>query len=347
MTPERVPLIGRTIHNHRIAPLTDAKEEGQIRSRPHLVLKVVKGKDEGYCYVMFDKDKGFLEIDDVRNQSKSSMADYTLDMQNLHTSADASMQGAVGIVARMIYAGELFAYQAVYIGCYIACFLQILVLMFIAFEPPGFAHPDPKVLRFISNNIAEHRGFGAGMVLCFAASLIPLCMCRLLNWFTDILIFLSLFIATLGGAWVIMFHESSDTSAIATLHVAGAGMLVFGGVLMHFCVCLELRTLRLHWWRDTLIFVVTLAAALGFLATIVTIKSSGWEVGDHPRWYWASAAFEYILYVSFVALNWLVPDNLVEHTALRVVVGLPGKVKDVNVWLPIDNTGTENFDKNL
>lgn len=325
-----MPLIRRMLEGrHTFDPVK--RSVGDV---VHVRAQTEKEGHETYD-IRFVTGRGFVLTESSRGDA---MFEYpvTLGKSTLQY-AEYQMEYAVRVVSNLLYNGNVFAYQAVYIGCYIACFLQMIILVFIAFEDPGFAHQPSGVLRYISNNIDSHRGYGTAMVMCFASSLVPLAMCRLLTLLGDFLLFFFMFVATVGGGWVIMFHDANDASVISKLHVAGAAMLILGGVMMHMCVISDLSPLRINRMRDNVLLLCTALCALGFLLTIIVVKAEGYTQDTHPEWFWASAALEYLLYVTFVALNWLVPERLLQHTALRLVVSIPQVIQRRDIWLTPDS----------
>lgn len=219
--------------------------------------------------------------------------------------------------------------------CILAAVLQISVLILLAFEAPGYEdrvwvnashvvngtrvyRMEPRhVLRFISDNIDLHRGYGALMVVFFGMSYLPMMICTFRRSVYNVLMRSMLFTACVGGFLVVTCH-SADKDIISWLHIAGAISFVVSGLVLHVILMSELTSMRLHIARDCTVLIIIVCLALTFAITLMLARSNEWTKSSHRIVFQVSAAAEYMLYISCVGLNVLVGERITEHLALRI-----------------------------
>ena len=179
--------------------------------------------------------------------------------------------------------------------------MQINYLVLIALEPPGFLD-NHGIIRYISDGIRDHNGFGAAMLISFCASVTVLCICRLpkrkheifRGWLKGSLVW--------GGIGVIGFHDTGHY-----LHLTHAGIFITSGLLLHL---MHTPFQVPHVVRDNLKFYILFVLSVTFLILFFALPMSiqepkvHWNGNESHRLRWTfSALFEYLLYVTICALN--------------------------------------------
>jgi hypothetical protein len=208
--------------------------------------------------------------------------------------------------------------------------LQIAVLMLLTFEAPGL-RDENGIVRYISDNIAAHPGFGGVMLLAFAGSFMLLSTVNLPRFLVGLSVLL-VGGAALGGAGVVFFHGEYEWQ-----HIGCAGGFIACGLALHIIAIFTGPYRWRHTARDAVILAVTFAAAGLFAGFLIANKIRIEDSQDSPdpldrlsardtrlRWrWWVSGVAEYMLYISICVLNALVGQRVFEHTAFAVFEALP------------------------
>lgn len=182
----------------------------------------------------------------------------------------------------------------------------------------GLRTPN-NLIRFISDNIDTHRGYGALMLLSFGGSFF-LVACVITTYYPLILFLIST--AASGGLGVVMFHGGGYD----THHITCAGVFIGAGILVHASICFA-GNFRGHILRD--VIMLSIAAATGSVF-LVCFLIANHEDGTRSaptsrlRSLWLTAAVcEYLLFLSMVLLNLLIPTRLLEQVAHKITNDLP------------------------
>lgn len=229
-------------------------------------------------------------------------------------------QGMIFKIIDMVEDCDVYPFKALHVWCSIACVAQMIVLLLLTFEPPGFKNYDSNTLRYISDNIDVHRGYGSCMVLAFAMSFIPLLLCVVENYLLDSIMFFMVGVAAAGGGLVVMCHSTGASDALVWMHISGAGAFIFGGIVLHGIVSLDIRRYNLHGYRDLFLFGIIILVSVTFLGSIIYIKRTRIERSDpdHWQWFWVSGGCEYILYMSMIGMNLLVSERVRDNLCRRI-----------------------------
>jgi hypothetical protein len=208
--------------------------------------------------------------------------------------------------------------------------LQVSVLILLTFEAPG-PQDGNGIVRYISDNIAAHQGFGGVMLLSFAGSFLLLSVVSL----PPLLVGFSVLLiggTALGGAGVVFFHGEYEWQ-----HIGCATGFIASGLALHIVAIYTGPWRWRHTVRDAVFLLVTFTAAGLFAGFLVTNKLYIENTQDalNPldrysprdprlRWqWWVSGVAEYMLYINICVLNVFVGQRVFEHTAWSVFTALP------------------------
>lgn len=203
--------------------------------------------------------------------------------------------------------------------------LQIIALLLLTFENSSLVD-DNNIMRYISDNIAEHRGYGSMMVVAFLGSL-GLLSCMLLKKthtgrsdLSKVLVVTTYLLYTgciFGGVGTVLFHGEFDTE-----HLICAGLLIACGISLHV-LAIATGTGK-HRFRDGVLLTMTLTSAIIFLVVLLmndeVVRDKKLLPRDpslKTRW-WLSATSEYVLYLHIVILNFLVNERILEHFTIYI-----------------------------
>lgn len=244
-----------------------------------------------------------------------------------------SFRDAMRWFMHIMHRYRFYPFESLGVWCGVAAVLQVLVLVILTFEDPGHLNADSKTLRFISNNIDEHRGYGAAMVLVFLMSYVPLMIPDLVRPWLTIMQFLGLFAAAFGGCFVVIFHAPDGW--MATMHLVGAVMFVLGGVALHIAVWLDMPSL--HRVRDLVLAGCAVLSGGTFFGTILAMHINNLQHTTHPTVQNVSAAAEYLLYVTVCVLDLVVAERIMEHAAFRLAISVQAAtsnntVRSTSLW---------------
>lgn len=230
----------------------------------------------------------------------------------------------------------LLGFRSVTIWALVMVVLQIAVLIMLTFEDPGI-RDDNGIIRYISDNIATHQGYGGVMLLSFAGSFLLLSMVSLPSWMVPPSVLL-IGGASLGGAGVVLFHGEFEWQ-----HIGCAAAFIACGLALHLIAIFTGPWRLRHTARDIILIVFTLVAAglfAGFLiANKIKVESTS-DAADPAdrfsdrdprlRWqWWVSGVAEYMLYINMCTLNIFVGQRILEHTSWSVFTALPSLVDKV------------------
>lgn len=240
--------------------------------------------------------------------------------------------------------GCISVFNAAYVWGYIMVVLQIVVLLLLTFEAPGPrevlelganqtaiglvnyrdrsmpAYADwNNTVRFISDNIAMHRGFGSVMLLSFSGSYLLL-ICVFSNAYVKALLVICIVASSVGGLGVVLFHDAK----YHTHHIACAALFIAGGILAH--VVVSVSSAKRHFVRDAVFIGMPIAMACAFLGTYWYAYKKSNDNRNHPKYittWWISGICEYLLYISISILNLLIPGRVLQHAASTFAKMLP------------------------
>lgn len=230
----------------------------------------------------------------------------------------STMRNVLFWVRNVLLHRDVYPFDALQTWCLVACMAQISVLVVLTFEEPGFTNEDTDTLRYISNNIDVHRGYGTAMLIAFAMSYIPLLIYHTQTEFISWLQFLGVTLASLGGCFVVMCHSSNSESVTGRYHLMGALVFVLGGQIGHFTLMYDISKMQLHASRDIVLATVNLLSFGTFFCTIIAIGLGDYSREEAGTLYWVSAGAEYILYFSFVSMNILIGERIVDNFTSRI-----------------------------
>lgn len=223
---------------------------------------------------------------------------------------------------------QIVAFQAVSVWALVMVLLQLAALMLLTFEAPG-PRDESNIIRYISDNIAVHQGYGGVMLVSFAGSYMLLSVVIFPAW----LVYMSFVLvggATFGGAGVVLFHPEH----FSVQHIGSACAFIACGFLLHLLVIYSGPWRLRHTARDAVLVVLTSVTAVVFggvlFANRLRIHASQDDAEPltprDPRlrvWLWTSGVCEYVLYLNMCALNALISQRVLEHTAWAVFSALP------------------------
>lgn len=232
-------------------------------------------------------------------------------------------------------------FSAAYVWGYTMVALQILALILLTLEPFSaqevIEHPDFTVvglvnyrnrsmpqyknynntIRFISDNIHQHRGYGSVMLLAFAGSYV-LFACVFMSPGVMVVIGICIIFSAAGGLGVVLFHDGQ----YHTHHIASAAVFISGGLIAHALVAQTL-----HRRIQDLIFIGTPALfALLFLSFYTHCHSKSHGNRNDPKYinlWWYAGIFEYMLYITMTALNLMIPERLIRSASMQFAKLLP------------------------
>lgn len=225
---------------------------------------------------------------------------------------------------------SLLGFRSLNVWGYVMVFLQLSALFILSFEAPGMTDVN-GVIRYISDNIADHRGFGGVMLISFTGSLLLVSMVSL----NKAMVFVTVILiagSTFGGAGVVLFHGDFKFQ-----HLACACAFISCGLLLHIIAIYTGPWRIRHTVRDMVFLFFTFASTgifAGFLISNMmyihmtkhrTVPAEVFDDRD-PRlwkWWWISGVSEYVLYINMCILNLFVGQRLFEHTAWSVFKALP------------------------
>lgn len=309
--------------------LSDNRDEN-IDLHHHEVYVVLDSGNviEGTFRVTFDSGHG-LQISQV-NMAPQWSTTFNLGSENANIEDEkAKCQTWVQYtICNNIY---FFTFAFAFGTCMVV--LQLLSLLLLTFEPVnlynyngtdttfilhnGFTDTG-TVIRFISDNIDAHRGYGAAMLLAFSGSFMLL-VCIMAKYIELMILFVTF--AAAGGIGVVVFHGAQEWE-----HIGCAAAFIFFGVLSHFMACVT-GPFRRHVFRDGLMIFITTACGAIFLTTFVIAhrEDPARHAPTHrlERLWWTAGIFEYVLYISITFLNFLIPSRLLEHIAYYITNDLP------------------------
>ncbi len=252
-----------------------------------------------------------------------------------------SLQVAQEQCQHMVCRDVPFVWTAVTWGL-TAVLLQIVVLILLTFEPPGetchgalngnvIGGDDGQicnstniglvdsndVIRFISDNIDSHRGYGSVMLLAFGASFVLL-LCILVEPLSLVLIYISVLLSAAGGVGVVVYHHGN----YSTHHIFSAALFIVFGVGAHLVAILSGP--RRHIVRDCVLFLSTACFASTFVLVHTIAKGQGerHDIWLRGKW-WVAGIAEYLTYISVMFLNVLIPERIIENLSFRIVHALP------------------------
>lgn len=164
-----------------------------------------------------------------------------------------------------------------------------------------------SLVRFISDNIDKHKGFGSVMVLAFAGCYIltgAITESRGVGMMINVLIAC----ATGGGVGVVAFHSPYDLE-----HIVCATVFIVSGFLIHMLVAFTAPAI--HRMRDYIILLLTAGAGIVFIVFFWIAETRGKvpRDGNQVRYWSISAIAEYCLYTGMVILNMLVGERICDH----------------------------------
>ena len=229
-----------------------------------------------------------------------------------------------------IAADTFLQLRSINIWALIMVVLQISVLIMLSFEDPGVEDTN-GIIRYISDNIAEHKGYGGVMLVAFAGSYLLLSMVTLPPW----MVIPSLVLiggAAFGGAGVVLFHGKYEWQ-----HIGSAGGFIACGLALHVIAIYTGPWQFRHTVRDAVLLLFTLGTAGFFAGGLIRNKIYVDGLSDSVdlnaifaqrysslrTWWWISGVSEYILYINMCTLNIFVGERIVEHTAFSVYKALP------------------------
>jgi hypothetical protein len=208
--------------------------------------------------------------------------------------------------------------------------LQVAVLILLTFEAPGL-EDGAGIVRYISDNIAVHKGFGGVMLLAFAGSFLLLSMVSLPPWLVSLSVLL-IGGTALGGTGVVAFHGEYEWQ-----HIGCAAGFIGCGLTLHVIAILTGPWRWRHTVRDAIVFAFTVVSAGLFAGFLIANKVRVEESQDaldpldrlsprdprlRTRW-WISGVAEYMLYINMCVLNAFVGQRVFEHTAYSIFTALP------------------------
>ena len=213
------------------------------------------------------------------------------------------------------------------VWAYTMVVLQITAFMLLQFEPGGMRDPN-GVARYISDNIAAHRGIGGVMVLAFANTY---CLLAMFSVPVGVFVVLMtmLFFSAGGGAGVVLFHTGFELQ-----HLISAACFIGGGLGMHIVLILYGPWRFIHGARDTVIVLGAVLAGATFAATLIYARERDKDLKgpEHPlagrnvdlkEWWWVSAIAEYMLYLNCCVLNGFAGQRLMEQASYSMFRQLP------------------------
>lgn len=225
---------------------------------------------------------------------------------------------------------DLLAFDSINVWALVMATLQVAALMLLTFEAPG-PLDENRIIRYISDNIASHQGYGGVMLVSFAGSYMLLAIVSLPAW----LVYTTFALvggASFGGAGVVLFHGAFEMQ-----HIACAACFITCALLLHIVVIYSGPFRLRHTVRDAVLIAFTLAAALVFGGVLIAnhIRVDDSQSAEDPadvlqsrdprlrEWLWTSGVCEYVLYINMCLLNALVGQRVLEHTAWSVFNALP------------------------
>lgn len=224
----------------------------------------------------------------------------------------------------------LIGFRSITTWALVMVVLQVAVLIMLSFEDPGI-EDENGIIRYISDNIAEHRGYGGVMLVAFAGSYLLLSMISLPHWLIGVSTLL-IGGAAFGGAGVVLFHGDYKWQ-----HIGSAAGFIFCGLLLHVVAIYTGPWRFRHAIRDFVLLLFTLGTAGVFGGVLIAnsvyidatqdrdVVESRFADRD-PRlrdWWWVSGVCEYMLYINMCTLNIFVGERVFEHTAYSIFRALP------------------------
>ena len=226
-------------------------------------------------------------------------------------------------------------FTAAYVWSMVMVALQLIALLLLTFESRSardeFMQPSNvteigfidhhDTIRFISDNIESHRGFGSLMLLAFSGSYVLL-VCVLVDTSTLFLLLITIVASSAGGIGVVVYHRDFHTE-----HIICAAIFIAGGLLAHVIV-----TVTLPFNNNILRDFVFLLTPCGLGATFLGlywytyVETKGTRT-QYLHWWWAAACAEYLLYLSITALNLTIPGRLLRHASYRFGTMLPSIIR--------------------
>lgn len=213
------------------------------------------------------------------------------------------------------------SFRSMYIWAAVTTMLQITILILILFQEPGITEKN-GVPRFISDNLAVHRGYGGVMLLVFTSLYVLLSMAQMpyaVTAICNVLVGINAF----SGMGVVLFHDEFEIE-----HLTCATIFIISGYVLHLLMQ-QTGPPNRHTVRDFAIFTTTFISAALFGGIIIYNKMyiydhnhskppplklyTSRDVRLYEMW-WISAIAEYILYINITVLNSLTAQRIFEHT---------------------------------
>lgn len=292
----------------------------------------------------------------------TDVVSFVLDSDNPYSGLSMRTSEPIILWFARVLRGSISMFSSAYIWAFTMACLQVLALLLLTFEAHSPRHvlavtsnvttvglvDEHNLIRFISDNIAVHRGFGSLMLLAFAGSYILL-VCVFMDPVTRWLLIFVITLSSAGGMGVVLFHFTYHVE-----HLVGAVAFISGGLLAHIIVAST--SIRNSFMYNSFIAISAVLAALFlsfyivahvstdgerndrkfFNVSYVTNNTIVWEVNTqtyNDTWFniwWLAGLFEYLLYISMIALNVLIPDQIINHTAQKFAHMLPTVIRAYN-----------------
>lgn len=268
------------------------------------------------------------------NKGLPPVAPFDID----ETSNDEYQQKAMVSIANWFEFNmrqSVAVFSAAYVWSLVMALLQLVALLLLTFESRsardelsqpsnvteiGFIDQHGTI-RFISDNIESHRGYGSVMLVAFSGSYMLL-VCVLVESSYLFQLLLTIVASSAGGLGVVIYHRDFHTE-----HIASAAVFIAGGLLAHIIVAATIP-FNNNVLRDWVFIGTPCALATTFLSLYWYAYDS--TKGDRTRfvhWWWASACAEYLLYISMTALNLTIPGRLLRHASCKFGTMLPSIIR--------------------
>ena len=250
--------------------------------------------------------------------------------RNSDRGVDISKPEVFDWIEARLRGSDSLGFNAITIWGLVMVTLQVAVLILLTFEAPGL-EDGTGIVRYISDNIAVHKGFGGVMLLAFAGSFLLLSTISLPPWLVSFSVLL-IGGTALGGTGVVVFHGEYEWQ-----HIGCAAAFIGCGLALHIIAIYTGPWRWRHIVRDSVILGFTVIAAGLFAGFLIANKLKVESTQDaldpldrysprdpRLRWrWWISGVAEYMLYINMCVLNAFVGERVFEHTAYTIFTALP------------------------
>lgn len=255
-------------------------------------------------------------------KDKNQLEDITLNVEKANLGSKSNEktcknhEEALKWICTYLYHKEDPKISNLYIWCAVMFFFQISALLLLTFEQSQLTDAN-NIILYVSNNIDDHRGFGALMLISFLGSLFVINVVvsdKSILWKCGVFVLIAICVS--GGTGTVLFHDPYKYQ-----HIASAAVFIISGLLLHLIAILALPY-KIHKIRDSVLFVLAVTSAIVFatflIITHVRAENEGVSDSRDPKYktlIWISGTSEYLLYIFITILNFLVYERVIEYFA--------------------------------